>query len=91
MQPQGLVKGAIVCFRNPYFYFRHGESTSTAIQLTSPASKKEGFKQSFAPFTRPWSNTLSSLEGGNGKDKIYHFSTHLCSLPVYLVLIVMDV
>ena len=37
---QGLVKGAILCFRNPYFYFRHGESTSTASQLTSPASLK---------------------------------------------------
>ena len=37
---QGLVKGAILCFRNPYFYFRHGESTSTASQLTSPASQK---------------------------------------------------
>ena len=36
---QGLVKGAILCFRNPYFYFRHGESTS-ASQLTSPASQK---------------------------------------------------
>ena len=23
---QGLVKGAILCFRNPYFYFRHGAS-----------------------------------------------------------------
>ena len=37
---QGLVKGAILCFRNPYFYFRHGESTSTASQLISPASQK---------------------------------------------------
>ena len=37
---QGLVKGAILCFRNLYFYFRHGESTSTASQLTSPASQK---------------------------------------------------
>ena len=37
---QGLVKGAIPCFRNPYFYFRHGESTSTASQFTSPASQK---------------------------------------------------
>ena len=37
---QGLVKGAILCFRNPYFYFQHGESTSTASQLTSPASQK---------------------------------------------------
>ena len=27
---QGLVKGAILCFRNPYSYFWHGESTSTA-------------------------------------------------------------
>ena len=37
---QGLVKGTILCFRNLYFYFRHGESTSTASQLTSPASQK---------------------------------------------------
>ena len=29
-----------LCFRYPYFYFRHGESTSTASQLTSPASQK---------------------------------------------------
>ena len=36
---QGLVKGAILCFRNPYFYFKHGESTS-ASQLSSPASQK---------------------------------------------------
>ena len=37
---QGLVKGAKLCFRNPYFYFQHGESTSTASLLTSPASQK---------------------------------------------------
>ena len=37
---QGLVKGVILCFRNLYFYFQHGESTSTASQLTSPASQK---------------------------------------------------
>ena len=37
---QGLVKGAILCYRNPNFYFRHGESTSTASQLTSPANQK---------------------------------------------------
>ena len=37
---QGLVKGAILCIRNPYFYFQNGESTSTASQLTSPASQK---------------------------------------------------
>ena len=37
---QGLVKGAKLCFRYPYFYFRHGESTSTASQLSSPASQK---------------------------------------------------
>ena len=37
---QGLVKGAILSFRNLYFYFRHGESTSKASQLTSPASQK---------------------------------------------------
>ena len=37
---QGLVEGAILCFRNPNFYFGHGESTSTASQLTSPARQK---------------------------------------------------
>ena len=37
---QGVVKEAILCFRNLHFYFRHGESTSTASQLTSPASQK---------------------------------------------------
>ena len=37
---QGLVKGALLCFRNLYFYFGHGESTSTASQVTSPASQK---------------------------------------------------
>ena len=37
---QGLVKGAILCFRNLYFHFQHGEGTSTASQLTSPASQK---------------------------------------------------
>ena len=40
IESQGLVKGAKLCFRNPYFYFWHGESTSTASQLTSPASQK---------------------------------------------------
>ena len=35
---QGLVKGEKFCFRNLDIYFRHGESTSTAVsQLTSPA------------------------------------------------------
>ena len=37
---QGLVKGAILCFRNPNFYFGHGESTSTASQINSPVSQK---------------------------------------------------
>ena len=32
---QGLIKGAILCFRNLYFYFWHGESTSTASQPRS--------------------------------------------------------
>ena len=34
------VKGAMLCFWNLYFYFWHGESTSTASQLASPASQK---------------------------------------------------
>ena len=37
---QGLVKGAKLCFRYPYFYFGYGESTSTASQLTTQASQK---------------------------------------------------
>ena len=37
---QGLVKGYKFCFRNLDFYFQHGESTSTASKLTSPASQK---------------------------------------------------
>ena len=37
---QGLVKGALLCFRNLYFYFQHAESTSAASQLTSPDSQK---------------------------------------------------
>ena len=36
---QGLVEGAILCFRNLNFYFRHGESTSTANSLLQPAKK----------------------------------------------------
>ena len=36
---QGLLKGAIL-FQKPYFCFLHGEITSTASQLTSPASQK---------------------------------------------------
>ena len=40
LSTQGIVKGVKLCFRYPYFYFRHGENTSTASQLTSPASQK---------------------------------------------------
>ena len=36
---QGLVKGAILCFRNLYFYFWHGENTSTASQLSKEINK----------------------------------------------------
>ena len=36
---QGLVKGEKFCFRNLDFYFRHGESTSTASKQTSTASQ----------------------------------------------------
>ena len=35
---QGLVKGEKFCFRYLDFYFQNRESTSTASQLTSPAS-----------------------------------------------------
>ena len=36
---QGLEKGAILCFRNPNFYFGHGESTSTASQKSKNLNK----------------------------------------------------
>ena len=36
---QGLVKGTILCFRNLYFYFRHGESTSPASQKSKDLNK----------------------------------------------------
>ena len=37
---QGLAEVEKFCLRNLDFYFRHGKSTSTASQLTSPASQK---------------------------------------------------
>ena len=37
---QGFVKGEVFCFRYPYLYFQHGESTSTASQQSSTASQK---------------------------------------------------
>ena len=40
MLGQGLEKGEKFCFRNLDLYFLHGESTSTASQLTSPANQK---------------------------------------------------
>ena len=46
---QGLVKGEKFCFRNLYFYFWHGESTSTASQLTSPASQKSNDLNKVSP------------------------------------------
>ena len=36
---QGLVKGEKFCFRNLNFYFRHGESTSTASQKSKDLNK----------------------------------------------------
>ena len=36
---QGFVKGEVFCFRYPYFYFWHGESTSTASHQTFAASQ----------------------------------------------------
>ena len=36
--PQGFVK-EVFCFRYPYFYFQHGESTFTASQQSSTASQ----------------------------------------------------
>ena len=37
---QGFVKGEVFCSKYLDFYFRHGESTFTASQLTSSASQK---------------------------------------------------
>ena len=36
---QGLAKGAKLCFRKPYFYFRYGEGTSTASQKSKDLNK----------------------------------------------------
>ena len=36
---QGLVKGEKFCFRNPYFYFQYGESTSMASQKSKDLNK----------------------------------------------------
>jgi len=36
---QGLVKGEKFCFKDIYFYFRHGESTSTASQKSQDINK----------------------------------------------------
>ena len=46
---QGLVKGAILCFRNPYFYFQHGESTSTASQKSKDLNKVSLLLQDLGP------------------------------------------
>ena len=51
---QGLVKGEKFCFRNLDFYFQHGESTSTASQLTLNLEFR-----SFAPFTRSLGGWIS--------------------------------
>ena len=51
---QGLVKEEKFCFRYLDFYFQHGDSTSTASQLTFSASqKKSRLKQSSSPFRKP--------------------------------------
>ena len=36
---QGILKGEKFCLRNPYFYFWHGESTSTASQKSKDLNK----------------------------------------------------
>ena len=36
---QGFVKGEVFCFRYPYFYFRHGESSSSASQKSKDLNK----------------------------------------------------
>ena len=45
---QGLVKGEKL--RNHDFYFRHGDSTSTASQLSSSASQKVRILTKFRSF-----------------------------------------
>ena len=36
---QGFVKVVVFCFRYPYLYFRHGESASTASQLSKDLNR----------------------------------------------------
>ena len=36
---QGFVKGEVFCFRYPDFYFLHGESASTASQISKDLNK----------------------------------------------------
>ena len=44
---QGLKKGEKFCFRYLDFYFRHGESTSTASQNSKDLNKVSLFLQDF--------------------------------------------
>ena len=48
---QGFVKGEVFCFRYLDFYSRHGESTSTASQLSKESNKVPLFLQNLAPDT----------------------------------------
>ena len=77
-QTQGLVKGAILCFRNPYFYFWHGESTSTASQLTSPASQKS------KDLTRPCLEASKKYQPSNLKMPIGKHLWRILTLILYL-------
>ena len=80
---QGLVKGAILCFRNPYFYFQHGESTSRASQLTSPASQKSKDLNNVSLFLQDLDNDktererLSYCQIHKTEKNIFSVTTHL--------------
>ena len=51
---QGFVKGEVFCFRYCYFYFQHGESTSTASHQTSIASQLSKDLNEVPLLTKSW-------------------------------------
>ena len=77
---QGLVKGAKLCFRYPYFNSRHGESTSTASQLTSPASQKSKDLNKLPLLLQDLVlNTISIPSLVNNWHLVFFFSQTFCS------------
>ena len=56
---QGLVKGEKFCFRNLNFYFRHGESTSTARQKSKDLNKDQNIYQEKVSYLDNTSNWTS--------------------------------